>query len=84
MTVRAGPLVLLWGNRRPALICSMAEMVGWISNLKDTGEGFPGDTLKAAMLGAKTLGATPAYKISLLSFEEKKTGQVGAGMICPI
>ena len=56
----------------------MAEMVGWISNLKDTGEGFPGDTLKAAMLGAKTLGATPAYKI------RKKTGQVGAGMICPI
>ena len=80
VTVRAGPLVLLGGTDDPALIRSMAEMVGWISNLKDTGEGFPGDTLKAAILGAKNLGggglqSTPAYKIrlpvSLLSFEKK-------------
>ena len=53
---RAGPLVLLGGTDDPALIRSMAEMVGWISNLKDTEEGFPGNMLKAAMLGAKNLG----------------------------
>ena len=85
VTVRAGPLVLLGGTDDPALIRAMAEMVGWISNLKDTGEGFPGDTLKAALLVARNHGEggvqpSPLIKIrlpvSLLSYE-KKTWESG-------
>ena len=85
VTVRAGPLVLLGGTDDPALIRAMAEMVGWITNLKDTGEGFPGDTLKAALLVARNHGEggvqpSPLIKIrlpvSLLSYE-KKTWESG-------
>ena len=88
VTVRAGPLVLLGGTDDPALIRAMAKMVGWITNLKDTGEGFPGDTLKAALLVARNHGEggiqpSPLTKIrlpvSLLSYEKKNLGKWGVG-----
>ena len=80
VTVRAGPMVLLTGTDDPALIRAMAEMVGWITTLRDNGEGFPGETLKAELLSCRNLGlwgiqSTPTCKIqlpvSLLSFEKK-------------
>ena len=86
VTVRAGIPVLLNGCSDPNLIRSISELGGWLSSLREAGEGFPASSMEAVILSIKNSGRdglqTPYTQrfrlpVSLLSYEKKTWGSGG-------